>query len=89
MTALVIAMKQTLSVIIGAGIPHKRILIIASLTRGRCAPGQCREVTDGLNATYKRFIFYLKANVQLPGSGWFDTQMEFHTATQNTDVSLA
>ena len=27
--------------------------------------------------------------LQLPGSKWFDTQMAVHTATQNTDVSLA
>ena len=27
--------------------------------------------------------------VQLPVSKWFDTQMAVHTATKNTDVSLA
>ena len=55
---------------------------------GISAPGQRREVIYGLNTTYKRFIFYLIATVQLPGSKWFDTKIEFHTATQNTDVSL-
>ena len=53
------------------------------------APGHRREFVDGLNATYKSFIFHLMVTVQLPGSKRFDTQMEVHTETQNTDVSLS
>ena len=34
------------------------------------------------------FILHLMANLQLPGSKQFDTQMSVNTETQNTDVSL-
>ena len=34
-------------------------------------------------------MFHLMTNFQLPVSKQFDTQMTLHTATQNTDVSLA
>ena len=51
------------------------------IDRGISKPGHDREVANGLNATDKRFILHLMATVQLPGSKWFDTQMEVHTAT--------
>ena len=56
---------------------------------GISAPGHDREVVDGMNATYKRFIFHLTATVKLYGSKRFNTPMIVHTATQNTDLSLA
>ena len=52
-------------------------------------PGHRRDVVDFLNATDKGFIFQLMDTVQLLGSKRFDTQMAVHTATKNTDVSLA
>ena len=53
------------------------------------APEPRAEVVDGMNATAEKFIFHLMATVQLPGGKRFYTQMSVHTATQNTDVSLA
>ena len=52
-------------------------------------PGHGRDVVDGLNDTDKSFIFILMATVQLPVSKRFDIHMVVHTATQNTDMSLA
>ena len=37
----------------------------------------------------KKLILFLMANIQLPGSKRFDTQMVVHTETQNTDMILA
>ena len=42
-----------------------------------------------MNATNKMPTFHLTATLQLPVSKRFYTQMEFHTETQDTDVSLA
>ena len=56
---------------------------------GISAPGHVREVVDGINATHKKFIFHLMATVQFPCIKLFDAQMVVHTATQNTDMSLA
>ena len=53
------------------------------------ALGHGQEVVDGLNATYKMFIFLLMATVQLPIIKIFDKQMELHTETKNTYVTLA
>ena len=64
--------------------PYNKII-----DRGISEPGHGRKVVDGLIATYKRFIFHLMETVKLPGSKCFDTQMEVHTVTQNTDVSLS
>ena len=36
--------------------------------RGTSAPGHIKEVVDGLNYIYKRYIYQLMSNVQLPGS---------------------
>ena len=52
------------------------------------APGNGREVVDGLNPTRKSFVFNLVNTVQLPGSERFE-KMAVHTEAQNTDVSLA
>ena len=64
-------------------------MYVIIIDRGFSAPGHGRDVVDVLNATYKRFIFHLTATFQLPGSKLFYAQMTVHTATQNTDVSLA
>ena len=34
------------------------------------APGHGREVVDGLNITYIRFLFQLMSTVQLPGANF-------------------
>ena len=47
------------------------------------------EVLYDLNAIDKSFIFHLMATVQLPCGERFDTHMEVHTETQNTDMILA
>ena len=59
------------------------------IDRGISAPGHGRDIVDGLYSKDKRLIFHMVATFQLPGSKRFDTQMEVHTATQNTDVILA
>ena len=53
------------------------------------APGHDREVFDGINATYKRFLFPLMSTVQLPGAKMYDTQMEMHYKAQTENVSLS
>ena len=62
-----------------------------SLTIDRCiiATGIGREVVDGLNAIDKRYIYQLISNVKLPGSKLFDSHMQMHTSTQNSDASIA
>ena len=59
------------------------------IDRGIIAPEHVRKVVDGLNATYKRFIFHLMATIQLPSSKKFNIQTAVHTETQNIDASLA
>ena len=53
------------------------------------APGNGKEVVYGLNAIYKRYIYQLMSNFQLPGSKRFAYQMQMYTSTQKYDVSLA
>ena len=53
------------------------------------APVHGRDILYGLKATDKRFIFHMMVTIQFPGSKLFDTQMKFHIASQNIDVSLA
>ena len=67
-------MSQTYSIIIDPGIS---------------APGNGKEVVDGLNAVYKRYIYQLMSKFQLPGPVRFDSQIEIHTGTENKDVGLA
>ena len=59
------------------------------IDRGISAPGNGKEVVDGLNAVDKRYIYQLMSNVQLPGSVIFDSQIEMHIGTEKEDVSLA
>ena len=53
------------------------------------SPGNCREVVDVLNYTYKRFLSALMMNVQVSGIEAYNKQMEMHTSTVNKEISLA
>ena len=57
--------------------------------RGISAPGQGKEVVDGLNAVDKRYIYQLMSKVQIPGSIRFDSHIKIHTGTEKKDASLA
>ena len=46
------------------------------IDRGISAPGNGKEVVDGLNAVDKRYIYQLMSKVQLPGSVRFDSQIQ-------------
>ena len=59
------------------------------IDRGISAPGNGKEVVDGLNSVNKRYIYQLMFTVQLPGSIIFDSQIKIHTGTKKEDVSLA
>ena len=59
------------------------------INRGISAPGHGKEVVDGFNDFYKRYIYQLMSNVQLPGSVRFDSQIQMHTVTEKLDVSLS
>ena len=48
-----------------------------------------KDAVDGLNTIYKRYIYQLMSNVQLPGSKTFDSQILMHSCTENNYVSLA
>ena len=59
------------------------------LIKGISAPGNGKEVVDGLNVITKRFMYKLMSNVQLPRSKIFDSQILMHSCTPEKDVSLA
>ena len=48
-----------------------------------------REVVDGLNTTYKRFLLQLMNIVQLYGYKGHGNHMDLHSSTHNSDISLA
>ena len=56
---------------------------------GISSPGNGKEVVDGLNAVYNRYIYIyqLISNVQIPGSNRYYSQMQIHTGNQKDDVS--
>ena len=56
---------------------------------GISEPGHGKEVVDGINAVYKRYIYQLVYTVQLPRSNLFDSLMQINTDNQKDDVSLA
>ena len=56
---------------------------------GISAPGNGKEVVNGLKVIDKWYIYQFMSNVQLSGSNIFDSQMQMHTGNQNNDVSLA
>ena len=43
------------------------------IDRGISAPGNVKEVVNGLNAIDKRYIYQSMSNVRLPGSKTFDS----------------
>ena len=45
------------------------------IDRGISAPGNMKEVVDGLNDIDKSYIYQLMFKVQLPGSVRFDSQI--------------
>ena len=53
------------------------------------APVHGREVFDGLNSKYKRFLLKFIKTVKLPGAASYDPQTEIHTSTANTDINYA
>ena len=57
--------------------------------RGISAPGNDRELVDGLNAIEKMLLLQLMSTVQLLGEKSYDTHMVLHTGTCTSDVSLA
>ena len=59
------------------------------IDRDISAPGNEKEVADGINAVDKRYIYQLMSKVQLPGSVRFDSKINMHTGTENKDLSLA
>ena len=59
------------------------------IDRGVSAPGNGKEVVDGLNDVDKRYIYQFMSTFQLPGSKIFDSHMQMHTGTQIGDLSLA
>ena len=58
------------------------------MDRGISAPGHGREILDGLNTTDKSFLFQLISTVQFMGAKRYDTQMEMHSGTPNSNISL-
>ena len=58
------------------------------IDQGISEPGHGREMSDVLNAIYKRYIYQLINNVQLPGSKTSDSQVPINSCTENNDVSL-
>ena len=56
---------------------------------GISAPVNGKEVLDGLNAVYKRYIYQLMSKVQLPRSIKFDSHIQIHTGIKKEDVTLA
>ena len=59
------------------------------IDRGISAPGNGKDVVDGINAVDKSYIYQFLSNVQLPGSNRLYSQMKMQTGNQNNDVSLA
>ena len=56
---------------------------------GIIAPGNGKEVVNGINDIEKRDIYQLMSNVKLQGSKTFDSQILMYSCTQKNDVSLA
>ena len=59
------------------------------IDRGISAPGNGKEVVDGINDVDKHYIYQLMSTVQLNISNIFDSHMQMHTGNQKYDVSLA
>ena len=52
------------------------------------APGNIRDVADGLNAKDKLLVTMLMKTVQLPNAATNNYQMVMHTSTEKTDISV-
>ena len=52
------------------------------------APGHGKDVVDGTNATYKRYLSMLMTTVQLPDAPTKKSKMLVHTSIENTDIIL-
>ena len=59
------------------------------IDRGISAPGNGKEVINGLDAIDKRYIYQFMSNVQLPGSKAFYSHILMNSFTQNNDINLA
>ena len=57
--------------------------------RGISAPGNGKDVVNGINSIEKRYIYQLMSNVKLPGSKIFDSHILMKSCKQNNDVSMA
>ena len=56
---------------------------------GISAPGNGKEVVNGLNYFDRRYIYQLMSTVQLPVSKIFDLKIQMYTGNQKYYVSLA
>ena len=72
-------------------IPHVSFSQCLSILidRGISAPGYVKDDVDGINSIYKRYIYQLMSNVQIPGSRTFDSQILMHYCTAKKVVSMA
>ena len=59
------------------------------IDRGISAPGNGKEVVDGLNTIDKKYIYQLMSNLQLPGSKTFYSHIVMYSCRQKNDISLA
>ena len=59
------------------------------IDRGISAPGNGKEVVNGINTVDKRYIYKFISTLQLTGSKIFNSKIQIHTVTQKYDVSLA
>ena len=57
------------------------------IDRGISAPRHGKEVVDGINDIYKRYMYQLMSNVQVPVSKTFDSQILMHFCTPKMDVN--
>ena len=48
-------------------------MLLSYIDRGIIATGHGKEIVDGINKIYKRYIYQLIYNVQLPQSKTFDS----------------
>ena len=59
------------------------------IDQGISAPGHGKDVVDGINDVYKRYIYQFISTVQLYGSTRIDSNIQMHTGSQKDYVSLA
>ena len=69
-----------------SGLSQRRSIIF---DQGISELGNGKEVADGCNAIYKRYMYQLMSTVQLPGSKIFEKHILMHSCTPKKDASLA